>query len=382
MRHQNEYVMKQENPFIVNGYVSEDLFCDREKETQTLMDLLTNGNHVALMSPRRIGKTGLIGHLFEQTAIKHKFYTILVDIYATKNLDEFVAILGRGILQALLPWGKKTAMTFVNALHSLRTGIGFDINGNPTWNIEVGDIHTPRVTLDEIFEYINHADKPCLIAIDEFQIVAQYPDSSVEALLRTHIQHCPNARFIYTGSERTMMANIFQSAARPFYQSTTMMNIGPLPLEKYVPFACRLFHAHEKEINPATVEQVYQRFEGVTWYVQRVMNELFARTPVGTTCQSEMIEPAIQAILDSNSYTYESLLFQLPTKQKALLIAIAKAGKAKGLTSSAFIKRYHLISASSIQSAIKGLLEKNFVTTHLGVYEVYDIFFRMWLLIQ
>lgn len=372
--------MLQENPFIVNGYVSDELFCDRDAETQTLMDLLTNGNHVALMSPRRIGKTGLIGHLFEQPEIKQKFYPILVDIYATKNLDEFVTVLGHAILRALLPWGKKTAMTFVNALHSLRTGIGFDINGNPTWNIEVGDIHTPKVTLDEIFEYISHADKPCLIAIDEFQVISDYPDKTIEALLRTHIQHCNNASFIYTGSERTMMANIFQSAARPFYQSTAMVNIGPLPQEKYTPFACRLFRERGKEIEATTVEQVYQRFEGVTWYMQRVMNELYARTPMGAICQPDMIEPAIRAILDANSYTYESLLFQLPAKQKALLMAIAKAGKAKNLTSSAFIKQYHLTSSSSIQSAIKGLVEKDFVTTHLGIYQVYDLFFRMWLL--
>ena len=372
--------MFQENPFIVNGYVSDDLFCDREEETKSILKLLRNGNNIALMSPRRIGKTGLIGHLFQQREVKRDYYTFLVDIYATKNLDEFVAVFGRAILHALLPWGKKAAMSFVNALHSLRSGIGFDINGNPTWNIEVGDIHIPRVTLDEIFEYINHADKPCLIAIDEFQVVSQYPDNTVEALLRTYIQHCNNARFIYTGSERSMMANIFLTAARPFYQSTTMMNIDVLPMDKYVPFVIRLFHERGREIDTAVIEQVYTQFEGVTWYLQRVMNELFSRTQPGTTSHSGMIAPAIQGILDANSYTYEAILFQLPTKQKALLIAIAKAGKAQALTSSAFVKRYHLQSASSVQSAIKGLLEKNFVTNHLGVYEIYDKFFQMWLL--
>lgn len=372
--------MLQENPFIVNGYVSDDLFCDRAEETQTMLRLLTNGNNIALMSPRRIGKTGLIGHLFQQPQFKRDYYTILVDIYATKNLDEFVAVFGRAILHALLPWGKKAAMAFVNTLHSLRSGIGFDINGNPTWNIEVGDIHIPKVTLDEIFDYINHADRPCLIAIDEFQVVSQYPDNTVEALLRTYIQHCQNARFIYTGSERTMMSNIFLTAARPFYQSTTMMNIDVLPLDQYVPFATRLFHERGREVEAEVVEQVYARFEGVTWYVQRVMNEIYARTQPGSTSRSEMIGPAIRAILDANGYTYESILFQLPAKQKALLTAIAKADKAQALTSAAFVKRYHLQSASSVQSAIKGLLEKNFVTNHLGVYEVYDKFFQMWLL--
>jgi DNA-binding MarR family transcriptional regulator len=74
------------------------------------------------------------------------------------------------------------------------------------------------------------------------------------------------------------------------------------------------------------------------------------------------------------------LLFQLPPRQKQLLVAICKEGKAKNITSSAYIQKYHLLSSSSVQSAIKGLLEKNFVTSNLGVYEVYDKFFGMWLI--
>ena len=76
------------------------------------------------------------------------------------------------------------------------------------------------------------------------------------------------------------------------------------------------------------------------------------------------------------------MIFQLPPKQKELMVAIAKEGKAQNLTSSAFIRKYRLTSSSSVQSAIKGLLEKNFVTSALGIYELYDKFFALWLLRQ
>jgi len=74
----------------------------------------------------------------------------------------------------------------------------------------------------------------------------------------------------------------------------------------------------------------------------------------------------------------------LPTapQTKGAADAICKEGKAKNLTSSAFIQKYHLPGSSSVQSAIKGLLEKNFVTSNLGVYEIYDKFFAIWLLGQ
>jgi len=368
------------NPFILYGYESEKYFCDRKAETQELKRLVTNGNHVALIAPRRIGKTGLIENLFHQKDIQKDYYTFLIDIYATKNIEELIVAMGASMLSSLRPKGAKVIQKFVDILSSLRTGISFDAMGNPSWNVEVGDIRLPRTTLDEIFEYIDTADKPCIIAIDEFQTVSGYNDGKTEALLRTYIQHCRNAQFIFSGSQRTMMGEIFLSPSRPFYQSTSMMNIGSIPLDKYSEFAQKHFKEANKGISSETITKVYQRFEGVTWYVQRVMNELFSLTPQHGTCDEGMLDIAIKNILRANEFTYQSLLFQLPVKQKELLMAIAKEGKAQNLTSSAFVKKYRLTSSSSVQSAIKGLLEKNFTTSNLGVYEVYDKFFALWLL--
>lgn len=368
------------NPFILYGYESEKYFCDRKTETQELKRLVTNGNHVALIAPRRIGKTGLIENLFHQKDIQRDYYTFLVDIYATKNIEELIMAMGASMLSSLRPKGAKVIQKFVDILSSLRTGISFDAMGNPSWNVEVGDIRLPRTTLDEIFEYIDTADKPCIIAIDEFQTVSCYNDGKIEALLRTYIQHCRNAQFIFSGSQRTMMGEMFLSPSRPFYQSTSMMNIGCIPLDKYSVFAQKLFKEANKGISAETIAKVYQRFEGVTWYVQRVLNELFSLTPQHGTCDEDMLDIAIKNILRANEFTYQSLLFQLPIKQKELLMAIAKEGKAQNLTSSAFVKKYRLTSSSSVQSAIKGLLEKNFATSNLGVYEVYDKFFGLWLL--
>lgn len=368
------------NPFILYGYESEKYFCDRKTETQELKRLVTNGNHVALIAPRRIGKTGLIENLFHQKDIQRDYYTFLIDIYATKNIEELIMAMGASMLSSLRPKGAKVIQKFVDILSSLRTGISFDAMGNPSWNVEVGDIRLPRTTLDEIFEYIDTADKPCIIAIDEFQTVSCYNDGKIEALLRTYIQHCRNAQFIFSGSQRTMMGEMFLSPSRPFYQSTSMMNIGCIPLDKYSVFAQKLFKEANKGISAETIAKVYQRFEGVTWYVQRVLNELFSLTPQHGTCDEDMLDIAIKNILRANEFTYQSLLFQLPIKQKELLMAIAKEGKAQNLTSSAFVKKYRLTSSSSVQSAIKGLLEKNFATSNLGVYEVYDKFFGLWLL--
>ncbi|MBR3432161.1 MAG: hypothetical protein IKH05_01245 [Bacteroidaceae bacterium] len=87
-------------------------------------------------------------------------------------------------------------------MHSIQQQISFDINGNPVWGIGLGAYTNPSTTLDEIFNYLSSAEKPCLVAIDEFQKITDYPQGqNVEAALRTHIQRCPNATFLFSGSK-------------------------------------------------------------------------------------------------------------------------------------------------------------------------------------
>ena len=56
----------------------------------------------------------------------------------------------------------------------------------------------------------------------------------------------------------------------------------------------------------------------------------------------------------------------------------AREGKATAVTAAKFIGKHKLISASSVSSALNGLLEKDFITVDRNVYSVYDQFFALW----
>lgn len=368
------------NPFIISGYAGNRFFCDREKETAMLKDYIANGINVSLVSPRRIGKTGLVEHLFNQEDINTRYQCFLVDIFATKTIDEMIQQLGKAIVKGLSSKGERTMKAFIQTVKSLRPVMSFDFSGNPSWSITTGEPTQPEQTLDEIFQYLNNSDKPCIVAIDEFQTIAEYPNSKTEALLRTYVQHCPNARFIFSGSKNTIMTEMFTRHSRPFYQSTTLMTVPKLDKEIYADFACHLFNDYGKNIERDVVYDIYDKFEGITWYLQRIMNKLFSITSDRQTCTTDYAAKAIDYILDENSAAYESLLYQIPSKQKQLLMAIVGEGKAQSITASAFIRKHSLSSASSVQAAIKGLLEKEFITNDNGIYEPYDKFFALWLL--
>ena len=371
--------MAMRNPFITNGYAGPEYFCDRVEETQHIMELLTNENNMALISPRRIGKTELIHHCFAQPEIQAEYYTFIIDIYSTNSVCDLVNMFGKAIIDALRPKGKTVWEKFLMVLSSLRSEISFDINGLPVWGVGIGNLVNPEITLDEIFTYLNQADKPCLVAIDEFQQITNYADNRIEALLRTYIQRCTNAHFIFSGSHRHLMAEMFTSPARPFYQSVTLMNLKPLDVGKYKEFASGKFEERDKHLNTEVVDELFTRFNGVTSYIQRVMNVLFLKTPTDGTCTPDMVEDAVNYNLSMASDTYETLLRQMPEKQRNVFIAISAEGEARSVKSGAFAKKYHLPSPSSVNSALKGLLEKDFITQEGDAYMVYDKFFDMWL---
>ena len=370
---------KIDNPFVTTGYVSAEYFCDREKETQDIIRYLTNGNNVALISPRRYGKSDLLRHCFAQKTISDKYYTFIVDIYSTKTVAEMVGKLGSAILETLKSRGRKAWERFLSILSSVRSGISFDINGQPSWTMSVGDIQSPTATLNEIFNYLQNADRPCLVAIDEFQQITKYGDPNIEAEIRTHVQYCNNAHFVFSGSRRHLMGAIFTSPARPFYQSVTLYHLDRLPLEKYAEFCVSHFKRQGKKLDDNVVSRLYSEFDGVTYYMQRVMNELFSKTSADATCVEADVSKAVDEIIAVSSIIYEDLMYQLPDKQSRVLIAVAKDGCAENVTSGKFVKRHGLVSPNSVKSAIPALIDKGLLTQDKGTYKVYDLFFALWL---
>ena len=367
------------NPFFIGRYVDKQYFCDREKDTETLVRHILNGRNVALISPRRLGKSGLIHHTFAQDVIKDRYTTIYVDIYATKDLCEMVKALSEAIVKAVgqkKSWHEK----FFSFIKSLRVGFHIDaVSGEPSFDIGIGDIENPDKTIRELFDYMEASEKPCILAIDEFQQIREYPQTNTEAFIRSLVQQCSRTSFIFCGSKRHTMTDIFYSPAKPFFQSVISQSLKPIPMETYVEFAGRMFSQRGKILDRAAAEAIYRMFDGCTWYMQMMMNEMFALTKEGMTCTTEYIDFAWDNIIMAQEDRYQAILYGLAPKQKQLLQAIASDRTVEGITSSDFVKRHRLVSASSVQAALKPLLKNDIVTCEEGVYRIYDYFFADYL---
>ena len=373
-----------ENPFYITGIIPEPYFCDREKETKWMVQTLKNKAHILLTSPRRMGKTQLIRHVFEQPDIKDSYYTFYTDIYPTTSLHEFVLFLSKEIYSVLVPKGKAALNKFLTALRSLAGSFGYDpVASTPVFDVKLGDIRTPELTLEEIFDYLEHADKHCVFAIDEFQQIAYYPEKNVEATLRTHIQKMSNCMFIYAGSNRHILENMFNSSAQPFYNSAEQLYLDCISKDVYTSFAKEQFAKAGRTIALEAASYTYDMFEGHTYYVHNVLHNAFAYIDSNKVIDVDDIDKTLGDILEEKGRTFASVMNQLNYQQKETLVAIAKEGKATGVTSVAFVKKHSLKSPSSVQFAIKTLLEKQLLTYHnderTKIYSVSDRFMEMWI---
>lgn len=374
--------MKLENPFIVTGrYVAEEYFCDRRTETSQLAANIINWRNTVLVSSRRMGKSGLIEHTFAQESIKTCFETFYIDIFATNSFEEFVFLLSKEITSRLQTKGRKFIDRFFTIVNSLQASFGMDaITGAPNFSLSIGNINDSGKTLEQVFSFLESSQMPCVVAIDEFQQIADYQDGKkVIASLRTLVQKCKQTRFIFAGSNRRMMGKIFNSPSEPFYQSCIPLYLDAIAIQEYCGFAQAHFSSAGKSIPEDCFAGIYGQFEGHTWYVQTILNRLFEVCKKGTCVSSDDVRDAVTYILDLNTMYFQEMLRPLSARQKELLIAIAKEGKVEGITSAAFVKKHSLASASAVQGAAKPLMESETIVREDDIYRISNRFFSLWL---
>jgi len=365
------------NPFLITGYHSPVYFCDRAHETESISNALLNGRNLTLLSPRRMGKTGLIHHVFhrmEQQNPEIAFFYI--DIFSTQNLREFVKLLASALFGKLDSASQKTMNLIGKFIKSIRPVFTFDeFSGTPKVSVDMVP-EREEVSLKEIFSYLQASEKKCFIAIDEFQQIAQYPEKGVEALLRSHIQFIPNVNFIFSGSKRHVMNEIFLSPKRPFYQSTQILSLDKIDQDNYYRFAADFFIKQGKELTSETFSTIYDTFNGHTWYIQTILNRLYSH---GDHPDDKLVNRVIADIVDESSYMYESLLSAFSSGNIRLLRAVAKEKCIKEINAGDFITRYNLKAASSVNSSLKKLIDKELMYKTSQGYIVYDHFMALWL---
>ena len=370
-----------ENPFVLRPYESGELFCDREKETRDIIDDLENGINVSLISPRRYGKTGLIYHVFDKLAKKRPSMTLCYcDIYSADNLEGFVKLLSKSIVTNVK--AEPTLKKFFSFFSGIRPLVSYDpVSGSPQVSITYQNEGQKLSTLKSIFDFLGSQKKTFVIAFDEFQIIRNFKGVNMEALLRTYIQPLKNVRFVFCGSQKHIMTDMFVNEKSPFYESTHIVYLDKIQPDVYGDFIKKLFGMGSRRIDDDALEFVLEWTRCHTFYVQYLCHRLFrdagrkiTLADVRLSC-AEILREGMNGFLERRNL--------LTDKQWQFLKAVAKEGSVAQPTAGSFLNKYKLGTPAAVKRIVTSLVEKELLLETLSLegrsYCVYNVFLSRWL---
>jgi len=367
--------MKQ-NPFLITGYKSTEYFCDRVLDSDKLKSAIDNQRNITLISSRRMGKTGLIMHVFDHYSNNSDYIPVYFDIMGTTGFDEFAEVFCNAVFQTL-PNRENTWKGFLKKLAAIRASLGFDpLTGEPRVSLDIRNEKEVELTMDLLFNFIAKKKHLFVVAIDEFQQIASYKEKNVEAILRTYVQKASNILFIFSGSKKHMLSEMFSQPSRPFFNSTEMMFLEVIDKSEYFDFIRSHFSNRGKSIDNEALECIADYTGLHTFYVQFLCNRLFSSYKRVT---DKEVKETIHTILKENEPIYANYLNLLTTNQYKTLRAIALDRIVENPTSGKFLSVHQLGAASSTSQAVSSLVEKEFIQNDSGLLSVQDKFFAQWI---
>jgi len=360
------------NPFQTVGYHGRKYFCDREEESKSLLSALKNNRPVNLVSIRRIGKSSLIKHVFGQ--LPKTYSPIFIDLEGTDSLTNFINHFTNNLARQFANQDKNFVQKLLKWASSFGASISLDpIDGAP--KLELTQNYIPQLSsLDGLMRLMNQSKTTFVLAIDEFQEITKYEDRNVEGWIRSKMQEFPDIRFIFSGSEHTLMQSMFNDASRPFYQITQPMQLSYISKEKYMAF----IKSHITQfdgLDEADIHLLINWCRGYTYYIQYFCNVLYSHLEAGTYTSLSQIK---QEILDSHKHFFLSQKELITNLQWKLLKAVAHFEEVKTITSKEFVKQSGM-ATTSIQRSTESLLTKSLLLKENGMIKIYNVFFQRYL---
>lgn len=367
---------KPGNPFVLASFISKDYFCDREKELVWLQDQFVNGRNMVLYSWRRMGKTSLIhcfSNLYESTL---GFETIYVDLMSTQSLEDAI----RSIAQAVHQKYGRTTGGISKTMGALLARLGFTLSfdplsGIPKISFGLSSPIPPEESLQALGEFLDSRKKKVLVVLDEFQQITRYQEKNGEAVFRAWMQSFPKIRFIFSGSQRNLMRSIFSDQNRPFYRSTQLYGLQPIPQGIYSTFILEHFKKASLSIDDKTAETIYTWSRGQTYTIQLICNKAFALRQAVT---QRALNHIYFEIIEQEKPVFYNYMKMLTKTQWEVLKAIAVSEPVANPYSTDFIKKNGLGAASSVGTALGALLEKEMVIEENNQYLLHDVILARW----
>lgn len=365
------------NPFKYGRVVSAEDFCPRSGLLKQLIEFINNGQNVVLQGERRIGKTSLIYEAVRKLKRRRMLY---IDLLEIKTVDDLCRRMVKAIIQLEQQAGLLERV--LKSLAQLRPVISFDpLTGQPSVSLDASVRLMPD-SIDSILDMATrlHKKKSLVVVFDEFQDILNLSDSKETlAVLRSKIQFHRSIPYIFAGSVRNKMSEIFTDSESAFFKSAIPMEVGPLGKDVFVRFLTQKFTVGKRILEKDVLKTVLNMAENVPGDVQELCGALWENSSYRDEISCADIGAALELIYARESKGFETALVQLTSQQLKCLVGIARMG-GKTPQSSAFVQGVGLTLPASVKKALVRLVQLKIIYRYQGEYKFVNPFFKSWLI--
>ena len=374
-----------ENPFVYGKVVRGKYFADREAEIAELKNDIASSQNVIVFSPRRYGKTSLILEVLDRVK-DEGLLTCYIDLFKVTSQETFIAAYAREV--ARLQGGR--IQTMLKKIRDLlpRLVPKVVMKGEKV-DLEVEFEFDPRADkgplFDDLFEAVAtmslQTGKKAVVVFDEFQEITGWDvKGQIERQMRTHFQMHESVSYIFMGSKRHLMQELFRNKNRPFYRFGRHFPLGKIPKDEFAEFIQRHFEETGYQTDLDAIREILHVADDHPYYTQLLCHILWDRKRQEKVIAKEDIYLAVQEVFMREAHAFHDIWDMLPLKSRQLLVALAKEDSPQVRPfSSGFLQKHNLGSASSVQRAITRLLEEEVLEKTNGGYQFTDVFFKRWL---
>lgn len=368
------------NPFKYGTVVEDRSFINRKKEIAQIKDDLLNGNNIILYAPRRYGKTSLIKHILKDLK-KSGVKTVYLDFFQVYSLENLIHLYASNIMANSGFSLKKIIKSLKTYIRGIMPSIGLDDGGKPILSLSYDAKIPKEYSLLDVLDLpkkLNGKKEKWVVVFDEFQEINRLNGEIIEKQFRSIIQLHSEIAYIFMGSKTHMVLNIFADRTRAFYNIGKIQRLNKILAQEMIDYMEKEFKRGDFTFKNGIFEKVLSYTDNIPYYNQYLASQIWQLAKdLEKTIDEELIEKAVNQILDNQSDYYYTLFDQLTAYQRSVLHAFLL--EQENIYSKEYTQKYGLSSVSSTQRAVKRLIELDIIDKIENKHVFSDPFFPRYL---
>jgi hypothetical protein len=363
------------NAFKYGCSVDGDNFCARPQLSKSLSRYIESGQNLVIQGERRIGKTSLV----KETVSAMRGWTIMyADFMGVKSVSDVC----NRIADAMSRFDSSDSFMrkIFAALIHLRPVATIDaMTGLPTISVDArasSDPSSVNAVMNAIESHVK-GRRVCVV-FDEFQDILDVKDGEqMLALMRGRIQFMPHTSFVFLGSARNTMLDIFMSPKSPFYKSAAVFDVGNIPDDDFFKFAKDRFATGQRVLPRILFDRILEFVDRTSGDVQEMCDAIWQISEPGDCLGDEHFEQGLSFVFERENGVYAMFLKPLTDIQFRVLKALAVLGGAHTLAG-AFLEESNVTNTATIRRSLSSLEKTGLIYQGSSGWKFSSPFFREW----